>query len=588
MNDALAIRAPAGAHAELARPVGPPGFAVPHFSIKRLAAFIFMVFGMFMAILDIQIVSASLSQIQAGLSASSDEVTWVQTAYLIAEVIMIPLSGFLSRVVSTRVIFTISAGGFTLMSFMCAQATTINEMIVWRALQGFIGGGMIPTVFASAFTIFPRSKQPFIAPIIGLVATLAPTIGPTVGGYLTDWFSWHWLFLVNLIPGMIVTTAAWLLIDFDEPDYSLLTHFDYVGLVSMAGFLGAAEYALEEGPSKDWFESEPVTTAIVVSALSALVFFWRVSTARQPIVDLTAFRDRNFWTGTMFGFVLGIGLYGLTYIYPVYLAVVRGYSSLMIGKTMFVTGVCMFFTAPLAGRLMTRVDPRLMIATGFVFFAIGTWQASYVTVDWDFWELLWPQIFRGVGLMLSMVPINNLALGTMPPHKIKNASGLFNLMRNLGGAVGLALINTLLDKRMDLHLERLRESVTWGRQVAVETLSNMTAALAARGSDAELAATRQLALIVRRQAEVMALSDVFLALTVIFLACVSFAALMRRPSGAPAGAAVIRAYYQTLAHYQTLKKQPLQRSGAPPYYAGRASRACPARAGSRGFIHVRL
>ena len=172
---------------------------------------------------------------------------------------MIPLSGFLSRVVSTRVIFTISAGGFTLMSFMCAQANTIEQMILWRALQGFIGGGMIPTVFASAFTIFPRSKQPLIGPIIGLVATLAPTIGPTVGGYLTDLFSWHWLFLVNIVPGIIVTAAAWLLIDFDEPDWSLLTHFDYLGLVSMAGFLGALEYALEEGPSKDWFQSGPVT-----------------------------------------------------------------------------------------------------------------------------------------------------------------------------------------------------------------------------------------------------------------------------------------------------------------------------------------
>ncbi len=534
MTDAVAGR-PLATPAAPARPVGPPGVAAPHFSVKRLAAFIFMVFGMFMAILDIQIVSASLSQIQAGLSASSDEVTWVQTAYLVAEVIMIPLSGFLSRVVSTRVIFTISAGGFTLMSFMCAQANSIDEMIVCRALQGFIGGGMIPTVFASAFTIFPRSKQPFIAPIIGLVATLAPTIGPTVGGYLTDWFSWHWLFLVNIPPGIIVTAAAWLLIDFDEPDWSLLTHFDYFGLLTMAGFLGAMEYALEEGPSKDWFESGPVTIAIVVSAVSGVLFFWRVATARQPIVDLTAFGDRNFWTGTTFGFVLGIGLYGLTYIYPVYLAVVRGYSSLMIGKTMFVTGVCMFLTAPLAGRLMTRVDPRLMIATGFVLFAVGTWQASFVTVDWDFWELLWPQIFRGVGLMLSMVPINNLALGTMPPHKIKNASGLFNLMRNLGGAVGLALINTMLDKRMDLHLERLREQVTWGRQVAVDTLADMTAALAARGSDAQLAATRQLALIVRRQAEVLALADVFLALTVIFLGCVGFAALMRRPSGAPGG-----------------------------------------------------
>jgi DHA2 family multidrug resistance protein len=516
-------------------PAGPPEVATEHFSAKRLAAFIFMVFGMFMAILDIQIVSASLSQIQAGLSASSDEITWVQTSYLIAEVVMIPLSGFLSRVVSTRIIFAISAGGFTLMSFMCAQASTIEQMIVWRALQGFIGGGMIPTVFASAFTIFPRSKQPLIGPIIGLVATLAPTIGPTVGGYLTEWFSWHWLFLVNLVPGIIVTAAAWLLIDFDEPDWSLLTHFDYLGLVSMAGFLGALEYALEEGPSKDWFESEPVTWAIVISATSAVVFFAQVLTARQPIVDLAAFRDRNFWTGTMFGFVLGIGLYGLTYIYPVYLAVVRGYSSLMIGKTMFVTGVAMFLTAPFAGRLMTKVDARLMIAVGFTLFAVGTWQASFVTVDWDFWELLWPQIFRGVGLMLSMVPINFLALGTLPPTKIKNASGLYNLMRNLGGAVGLALINTMIDKRMDLHLERLRESVTWGRVVADERLAGMAAALASRGSDAELAATKQLALMVRRQAEVLALSDVFLALTVIFLGCVSLAALMRKPVAMGAG-----------------------------------------------------
>ena len=503
--------------------------------MRKLFAFIFMVFGMFMAILDIQIVSASLSEIQAGLSASSDEVTWVQTAYLVAEVIMIPLSGFLSRAFSTRYVFVASAAGFTLMSFCCANASSIESLIFWRALQGFIGGGMIPTVFASAYTIFPRSKQPIVAPIIGLVATLAPTIGPTVGGYLTDAFSWHWLFLVNVIPGIIVSIACWVLIDFDEPDLSLLKRFDWFGLAGMAAFLGALEYALEEGPSKDWFESAPVTTAIAISAVGAILFFWRAFRAPQPIVDLSAFLDRNFWTGSLFSFVMGIGLYGLTYIYPVYLATVRGYSSLMIGKTMFVTGLCMFLTAPLAGRLMTRVDPRIMIAVGFIMFAIGTFQASYVTVDWDFWELMWPQVFRGVGLMLSMVPINNLALGTMPPQKIKNASGLFNLMRNLGGAVGLALINTLLDKRMDVHLERLRESVTWGRQVATDTLASMTAALAARGSDAELAATRQLAMIVRKQAEVMAISDVFLVLTVVFLSCVGLATVMRRPAAAGGG-----------------------------------------------------
>jgi len=519
-------------------PAAAQSFAAPaadRIDPKRLVAFIVMVFGMFMAILDIQIVSASLSEIQAGLSASSDEITWVQTAYLIAEVIMIPLSGYLSRAFSTRVIFTVSAAGFTLMSFMCAQASSIDEMIVWRALQGFIGGGMIPTVFASAFTIFPRSKQPLIGPIIGLVATLAPTAGPTVGGYLNDLFSWHWLFLVNVGPGILVSLFAWLLIDFDQPDLKLLKNFDWAGLISMAGFLGAMEYALEEGPSKDWFENDAVTTAILVSVASAVFFFWRVLTAAQPIVDLSAFRNRNFWTGSLFSFTMGIGLYGLTYLYPVYLAVVRGYSPLMIGETMFVTGLCMFLTAPISGQLMGRVDPRVMIAVGFAGFAVGTWQASYLTADWDFYELLVPQILRGCSLMLCMVPINNLALGTMSPQKIKNASGLFNLTRNLGGAVGLALINTVLDKRMDLHLERLRESVTWSRQAALDAVANAAAGLAARGSDAELAATRQLALIVRRQGEVLALSDVFLSLTLIFVSLIALTMLMRKPQGPGGG-----------------------------------------------------
>jgi DHA2 family multidrug resistance protein len=507
-----------------------PAAAAEKFDKRKLAAFIFMVFGMFMAILDIQIVSASLSQIQAGLSASQDEVTWVQTSYLVAEVIMIPLSGFLSRMISTRYIFTISAAGFTLMSLMCSTATSINEMIVWRALQGFIGGGMIPTVFASAYTIFPRSKQPIVAPIIGLVATLAPTIGPTVGGYLTDLFSWHWLFLVNIPPGIVVTIAAWYLIDFDKPDWSLLPRFDWTGLAAMAGFLGAMEYALEEGPSKDWLENGPVTIAIAASAFSALVFFWRAFYAPQPIVDLGAFRDRNFWTGCALSLVMGVGLYGLTYIYPVYLAAIRGYTPLMIGETMFVTGVCMFVTAPISGRLMTLVDPRIMIAIGFFGFAVGAYLATKITSDWDFYELLVPQIFRGVSMMLCMVPINNLALGTMPPNRIKNASGLFNLTRNLGGAIGLAIINTILDKRMDLHLERLREATIWGRDVVDDEMAKLTGAFAARGSDAAMAATQQMALMVRRQAEVMALADVFLCIAAIYVVALWLAAFMRKPA----------------------------------------------------------
>ena len=511
-----------------------PPTAAP-FDRRRLIAFMSMVFGMFMAILDIQIVSASLAEIQAGLSASADEVAWVQTSYLIAEVVMIPLSGFLSRMLSTRWLFAASAAGFTAMSFACAMSSSIEEMIVWRALQGFIGGGMIPTVFASAYTIFPREKQPLIAPIVGLVATLAPTIGPTVGGYLTDLFSWHWLFLVNIVPGIVVTLATWTLVDFDRPHLELFDDFDWLGLGAMAVFLGSLEYFLEEGPAKGWFDSEVIVLTGLTTAVGALVFFWRAFTAKQPIVDLGAFRNRNFWTGSLFSFVMGIGLYGLTYLYPVYLARVRGYSALMIGETMFVTGLCMFVAAPIVGRLMTRVDPRLMIGVGFFGFALGTWQASWVTKDWDFWELLVPQMLRGFSLMTCMVPINNLALGTLPPERIKNASGLFNLTRNLGGAVGLALINTLMNDRMDLHLARLHEAVAWGHVKAEEMLANLTLAMAPRGSDADLAALAKLAGIVRREAQVWAIGDVFLALTVVFMALVLLTPMMQRPQMGPRG-----------------------------------------------------
>jgi len=503
---------------------------------RQLAGFLAMVFGMFMAILDIQIVSASLAEIQAGLSASGDEIPWVQTSYLIAEVVMIPLSGFLARALSTRVLFTASAIGFTVASILCATATTIDQMIVYRALQGFIGGGMIPSVFAVAFSLFPVSKRGIVSPMIGLVATLAPTIGPTVGGYLSNTFSWHWLFLVNVVPGIIVATAVFLLVDFDKPDRSLFRRFDFPGLAAMAVFLGSMEYVLEEGPRYDWLDDSTIATFAALCVLGGLVFFWRAFTAPQPIVELRAFRDRNFAFGSAFSFIMGIGLYGLTYLYPVYLSEVRGYDALMIGETMFVTGVAMFLTAPIAGRLSQVMDPRAMMLVGFMGFALGTYVASGITVDWDFYELLVPQILRGASLMLCMVPINNLSLGTLPPEQLKNASGLYNLTRNLGGAVGLAVINTVLNNRMDLHLQRLHESVAWGRGVAEDTLAGLTQQLSSQIPDGDLAALKQLSLIVRRQASVLAFADVFVVLTAMFAGMALLAVFMKKPVEVPAGA----------------------------------------------------
>jgi MFS transporter, DHA2 family, multidrug resistance protein len=507
-----------------------PAQASSSFNKRHVVAFFFMVFGMFMAILDIQIVSSSLLEIQAGISASADEISWVQTSYLIAEVVMIPLSGTLTRIFSTRYVFVASAAGFTLMSFMCAISGSISEMMVWRALQGFVGGAMIPTVFATSFTIFPADKRTIITPVIGLIATLAPTIGPTIGGYLTDLFSWHWLFLVNIVPGIAVTLGAWFFIDFDKPNLKLAKRFDWFGLALLALFLGSLEYVLEEGAKDDWLNSRVIFNLIITCTMSGVAFFWRMFRTKNPLVDFSSFKNRNFASGCIFSFTMGIGLYGLTYLYPVYLGRIQHFSALMIGETLFVTGVAMFLTAPIAGRLSTRIDPRIMIGAGFIGFALGTWQASALTSQWTFNELLIPQILRGASLMLCMVTITNVSLGTLSTIQLRGASGLFNLTRNLGGAVGLALINTVMNQRIDLHLSRLHEAVRWGSTTADETLANMTAALSRLGSDAGTAAIARMAGIVRQQATTMAIADIFYLLTWLFLSILLLLPLMKKPA----------------------------------------------------------
>ncbi|QPM89172.1 DHA2 family efflux MFS transporter permease subunit [Pseudooceanicola algae] len=511
----------------------------PELTPRRVAAFFVMVFGMFMAILDIQIVSASLPEIQAGLGASSDEISWVQTSYLIAEVIMIPLSGLLGRMMSTRYLFAVSAAGFTAASFMCATSSSINEMILWRALQGFLGGGMIPSVFAAAFTIFPASKRSIVSPMIGLVATLAPTVGPTIGGYLSHAMSWHWLFLVNVPAGIAVTIGVLALVDFDKPDWKLFDRFDWIGLAALACFLGGMEYVLEEGPGNDWFQDEIVAVLFIVMVVGGLLTFWRAFTREDPVVDFSAFANRNFAVGSVFSFTMGIGLYGMTYLYPLYLASIRGYDSLMTGQTVFVSGLAMFFSAPLAGVLSSKMDLRLMLLMGFLGFGVSSWMLTGMTAGWDFDELLLPQILRGVSLMICMVPINNLALGTLPPDKMKGASGLYNLMRNLGGAVGLALINTLLTDRGALHAARLREALDWSNAEALRQIALLSAYLEADGIDGETGALAQLAARVTQQATVMSFIDIFTLIALLF-AGLAVLSLAMEPRAAEQVGAVIR------------------------------------------------
>jgi DHA2 family multidrug resistance protein len=526
-----AIEAAPAAAAETAPPPGEKSVTP-----GQWAGFLAMVFGIFMAVLDIQIVASSLQQIQAGLAATRDEITWVQTAYLVAEVVVIPLSGWLGRALSTRYLFVLSCGGFTLMSLLCALAWNLPSMIVFRALQGLFGGAMIPSVFAVIYTLFPPRLQPAMTIVVGLVVTVAPTAGPVLGGYLTEMVSWKALFLINLLPGVLVSLLTGAFLHVDEPDWGLLKRIDFRGIVYIIVFLGSLQFVLEEGVREEWFESREIVLFSLIAAASGIAMFYRELTIDHPIVDLWAFRNRNFAVGCAFSFVLGTGLYTIIYLMPVYLASVKGLNSLQIGQYVMVTGMFQFASAFVAGPMAKVMDSRLMLALGLTGYGLGSWLNGNLTHDAGYWEFFWPQALRGFSLMFCFLPINSLALGTLPQEEVKNASGLYNLMRNLGGAIGLAVANTLMIQLNKQHYAILREEVTPGSDRTQALLAGFKARLAETSlQDADLAALKQLYGLVMREAEVLTLNTLFHTLAMVFFLALLLMPWVSKVSGQPGG-----------------------------------------------------
>jgi DHA2 family multidrug resistance protein len=508
---------------------------------KKIFAFAVMCVGFFIAVLDIQIVAASLADIGGGLSAGADELAWVQTSYLIAEIIVIPLSGWLSRVMSTRWLFAVSAAGFTLTSLLCGVAWNIQSMIVFRALQGFLGGSMIPTVFTAAFAFFRGPSIVVAAACIGSLASLAPTLGPTIGGWITDNYSWHWLFFINLVPGIFVTVAVPMLIRIDKANISLLRGADYLGMLLMALFLGCLEYTLEEGPRWDWFGDPTIRTTAWIAALSGVGFLWRSLRFHNPVVDLRAFKSLNFALGSFFSFVAGIGIFATIYLSPVFLGRVRGFSAQEIGWTIFTTGVFQLLAIPVYTFFAKRIDLRWLLMFGLACFAVGVWSFTPITHDWGWRELLLPQALRGFAQQFAVAPTVTLTLGGLAPERLKLASGLFNLMRNLGGAIGIAACGTILNDRTNLHFLRLAEHLTAANPAASGLLASASARYAAAfPSDAvhgNLLALQRLWSLTYREALVLTFSDAFL----LIAACLAFATLlvplMRKAAAPAAGAA---------------------------------------------------
>jgi DHA2 family multidrug resistance protein len=525
---AVSAPAPARAQAPPAPPAASAAGGQP--TLRDWVGVLAMVFGLFMAIMDVQIVTSSLTQIQGGLSASIDEISWVQTSYLIADVIMVPLSGTLSRLLSTRVLFCTAAVGFATASALCATATSLSQMIVFRALQGFSGGAMMPLVFPVIYTKFRMPQLATVMVMISLVLNLSSTLGPTIGGYLTDTFSWHWLFLVNIVPGAGVAVAVWLLIDIDKPDWSLLRYFDLTGLVLMALFLGCLEYALEEGPRWDWLSDNTILAAVIVAGIAAALFFWRVLTYHQPIVDLRAYTNRNFALGSFYTFVVGAGMYGTTYLIPLFLAEVRGFSSLQIGETVVVTGLTQMAMSPISPFLARKLDLRVMLGMGIGLFAVSMYLTAGLTNQAGFGELFVPQVVRGMALMMCYIPANLIALSGVPKDKLKNSAGLYNLTRDLGGAIVLAAIGTLLNNRQHFHWNRLIEDVNAARPAVQQFLDAQTSRLGnLLPGDAHHAALKTLANLVQREALVMTFNDALMLLCAVFAGALVLMPLVKRP-----------------------------------------------------------
>lgn len=475
-----------------------------------IMGFAAMVIGQFMAILDIQIVASSITEIQAGVGATADEISWIQTSYLIAEVVMIPLSGYLQRWWGTRRLFLTSALGFTVMSVMVGLSSSIDEMILFRGLQGFLGGAMIPTVFSVAFTAFPGKHRVTASVVMSLIVSLAPTIGPTLGGHISDTLGWRWLFFINVPPAIPMMFLVWRYADFDKGDPKLAKGFDWWGLAFMAAGLMSMQFVLEEGARNNWFEEAEIVLLTPVAVLGLAAFVWRSLTFRNPIVELRAVRDKNFAVGVFLTFIVGAALFGGTFVLPLFMGQILGYSASQIGITMAVSGVVMFVTGPIAGRLARVLRPRFQMAMGMIVCGFGFWLGRDITPDWGFWQFAGLQAFRAFGVMFAMLASQNVTMATIPPAMIKNASGLVNLSRNVGGAVGLAVIATLISNRTAYHMA----DVTAGVQVTdfrvQQLLQGLAQRLAAAGSPDPQAGARLLfERLLEREAATLAFADVF-------------------------------------------------------------------------------
>jgi DHA2 family multidrug resistance protein len=509
--------------------------------LKTWIAVIGATLGAFLAVLNIQIVNSSLADIQGAIGAGIDDGGWVSTSYLVTEIIVIPLSGWLAGVFSMRIYLLVNTALFLAFSVACAFAGNLTEMIVLRAFQGFSGGVLIPAAFTIIVTMLPRAKQPVGLALFALSATFAPAIGPTIGGYLNENYGWEYIFYVNLVPGLVMLAMLTYALPRAKMQLGRLKQGDWLGIATMAIGLGALQTFLEEGNKDDWFGSQFITGLAVTAAVALTAFIAIELTVKNPVLNLKLLLRRNFALGTVSNILLGAALYGSSFVLPLYLSQIQGYNAEQIGEVLAWTGIPQLILIPLVPRLMKSVDTRILIGLGFTLFAVSNFMNIHLTADYAAAELFWPNIVRAIGQAMVMTPLSAVAAAGIEAENAGSASGLFNMTRNLGGAMGIALLQTILSKREQFHSNRLMENVSAFNEATRQRIAELTRYFLSHGIADPTTAQHQAVIAVgrtvRRQATIMAYSDAFVLMGFALVLALGLGLLLKKVSGATAAGA---------------------------------------------------
>jgi DHA2 family multidrug resistance protein len=516
---------------------GPPLPAeTPLSGARRWAITVSMMLVVVMQILDTSVTNVALPHMQGSLSAGVEEVAWVITSYLAANAVIIPATGWLAGLLGRKRFFLICTTVFTVSSFLSGAAPNLTLLILARVAQGIGGGPLIPLSQAVMWEIFPLRERGMAMAVWGIGIMMGPILGPTVGGWIADNWSWRWIFYINLPIGLagFLMASAFL---FDPPYLRRPERVDIAGLVLMVVGFGGLQLMLDRGEREEWFDSGFIVALALISVCALAAFLVRELTAHEPILDLSVFLDRNFAIGSTIIAMVGLGLFSSMLLLALYTQKLLGYDAWTSGVVLAPGGVGNLISLVLAGRLVARMDQRLLLALGCVLNAVSLYYMSFLTLGVDYWNLAWPRFLQGLGLGFIFVPLTTLALATIRKDRLGNATAAFNVLRNLGGGIGVAMATTLLARRSQFHQSSLVSHVSLWDAESRARLAEWTARFIAQGTDTFTAERRAIAMVYREtiaQAQALAYIDDFWLLTVLFAVIPLLIPFLRRVHVEPA------------------------------------------------------